>query len=126
MASLNPLLAPARPPSARRWLHACLEAPLRRPLRVLVPTGLAGLVAFGGSLLLPAQYRAAATIRADWKTEVQPRVATELTARRLQAVRQHVLGRATIEWLLGEADPYPPVRGQAVPCRSKWRGWWTP
>lgn len=90
---------------------ALLEAPLRRPLHVLLPT-LVGLVAaLASDRMLPRLYRASASVRADWH-EAQRAVSARGTAdeapRNLAYVRLHALARDAIEQVLREARPYSP------------------
>jgi uncharacterized protein involved in exopolysaccharide biosynthesis len=81
-----------------------------------VPAALVLLTALGSTLVLPQQYRATASLRAEWDIEkevVIPEATRDMAGRRLQAVRQRVLDRGLIERLLREADAYP--AREAVP-----------
>lgn len=116
MSSVEPLPPLPGPLSGRRHIRVWLEAPLRRPLRVLVPTALVLLAALGAAFLLPPRYRAATTLRAEWEIEKDPAVLKanrDMASRRLQAVRQRVLDRPLIERLLREANA-PPAHGETV------------
>lgn len=97
MASTSSL--PATP---RRDHYRYLEAPLRRPLLVLVPTALMALVGVAAGLLLPERYRTATVVGAEWESEDDAaalRLGADLEARRLQAVRQRLLSHAATERL---------------------------
>jgi uncharacterized protein involved in exopolysaccharide biosynthesis len=110
MASAEELPPQLGRPPGRRYFREWLEAPFRRPFRVVVPTALGLLSALGSTLLLPQRYRATTTLRAEWDIEkevVVPEATRDMAGRRLQAVRQRVLDRSLIERLLREADAHP-------------------
>ncbi len=116
MTSAEDLPLPIGRPPGRRYLREWLEAPFRKPLRVVVPTALVLLTALGSTHLLPQRYRATTSLRAEWDIEkevVIPEAAKDLAGRRLQAVRQRVLDGGLIERLLRESDAYP--AREAVP-----------
>lgn len=120
MASAEDLPPPLGRPPGRRYLREWLEAPFRRPFRVVVPTALGLLSALGSTLLLPQRYRATTTLRAEWDMEKEmavPEATRDMASRRLPAVRQRVLDRSLIERLLRETDAYP--AREAVPSSKQ-------
>jgi succinoglycan biosynthesis transport protein ExoP len=85
---------------------------------VAVPTALGLLGALAVAFLLPPRYRASALVRAVWSTEADAalrRMTGDVARRRLQAVRERVLGRAMMERVLQEVGPYRPAGGEAPP-----------
>jgi polysaccharide chain length determinant protein (PEP-CTERM system associated) len=99
----------ARAASAKS-LRAYVEAPLRRPLHVLVPLGITLSLAVGASVLLHKMYRSATLILVE--SEKMPdsfvrSMATETTNKRLMTIRQEILSRTRLEKILEELKPYP-------------------
>lgn len=98
-------------------LRAYLEAPLRRPLLVLVPFGLilAGSVALG--FVLPKMYRSATLILVE--SEKMPdsfvrSMATETTNKRLVTIKQEILSRTRLQMVIEEFNPYPGIQSQTA------------
>lgn len=95
--------------SPRRRLGYLLEAPLRRRGVVVAPTVLVSLTAVSLALLLPARYRAAALVRAEWDVAdaaLLRQRGLDLAERRSQAVRQRFAESPLLERALAETTPY--------------------
>lgn len=101
-----PLASASRPRASR-----LLRAPLRRRGLLIAPTLLAALAAAGLAVLLPAQYRAAAILQAEWEGDDS---GLELANRRSRAVRLRVTESDLLERTLQQAAPYG-VGGGAAP-----------
>jgi uncharacterized protein involved in exopolysaccharide biosynthesis len=76
---------------------------------VVAPTVLVSLAAVTLAFLLPARYRAAALVRAEWEVAdeaVLRQRGLDLAERRSQAVRQRFAERPLLERALAETTPY--------------------
>ena len=105
---------------SRRRLRYYLEAPRRRPGRVLAPVLLLALAAAGVALVLPAHFRSSALVGAQWEDADaallrQPAVAS----RRSQLVRRKLTERALVEQVLRETQPYTPAGGLPPPIERQ-------
>lgn len=92
-----------------REIRRLVEAPLRRPLLVLVPLALAVAGAVGLSFVLPPRYTSSTLILVapeQMPANFVPSMTTEKTARRLQTLRQEVQSRTRLEMVARELDPY--------------------
>jgi succinoglycan biosynthesis transport protein ExoP len=99
----------ARAASAKS-LRGYLEAPLRRPLFVFIPLGIAACIAGSLSFMLPRMYRSSTLILVE--SEKMPdsfvrSMATETSIKRLMTIRQEILSRTRLETILEELKPYP-------------------
>jgi polysaccharide chain length determinant protein (PEP-CTERM system associated) len=86
-----------------------VEAPLRRPLYVLLPPIVTLAIGLALSFLLPKRYSSSTLILVA--PEKLPEnfiqtVATERTTRRLQTMQQEILARTRLERVVRELDPY--------------------
>jgi uncharacterized protein involved in exopolysaccharide biosynthesis len=110
--------AQSRRSARERRVRAFVEAPLRRPLRVAVPTIAAVLAAGAFTFLLRPQYRASARVQAEWAREADEssrRLVADEADRRLQAVRLRVLGLRSIERVLEAASEHALPGHEATP-----------
>jgi hypothetical protein len=104
----------------RRRLRYFLEAPLRRPWRVLAPALLVALVAVGLSLTLPAHYRSSALVGAQWEDADEALLRQpEVARRRSLLVRQKLTDRPLVEQVLRETQPYTPAGGLPPPLAEQ-------
>lgn len=99
-----------------------VEAPLRRPALLVVPTVLAALLAIGVAELLPSRYRAQALLRAELAQadeDMLRRRGIDPAERRGQQLQQRITERALVERALRQAQPYgPPPTGEAELARQ--------
>jgi succinoglycan biosynthesis transport protein ExoP len=89
-----------------------LEAPLRRPLTVLVPWAAVVLLSVLALFVLPKKYRSSTLILVESEKvpdSFVPKVATEETARRLDSIKPEILSRTRLERVLADTHPYPSV-----------------
>jgi len=107
------------PPSKRGYgapfvgagkLRYYLEAPIRRPLHVIIPFAIMMALAVGVGFLQPRMFRSATLILVE--SEKMPdsfvrSMATENTNRRLITIKQEILSRTRLETILSELNPYP-------------------
>jgi len=100
-----------------RELRRVVEAPLRRPLLVLVPLVLLFAGALVLSFVLPPQYRSSTLILVapdrvpdNFVTQMN----TEKIARRLQTLRQEVQSRSRLQVVAQELDPYGDIGKRPV------------
>jgi succinoglycan biosynthesis transport protein ExoP len=96
------------------WEHIrrFAEAPLRRPLMVLVPWVTIFALSVAALFLLPKKYRSSTLILVE--SEKVPdsfvtRVATQDTRARLEAIWPEVLSRTRLERVLADTRPYPDI-----------------
>ena len=96
-------------PYSMRELRRLLEAPLRRPLLVVVPLALVLGAAVAASHLLPPRYSSSTLILVapdPMPDSLVQQMNTERIARRLQTLRQEVQSRTRLEMVARELDPY--------------------
>jgi succinoglycan biosynthesis transport protein ExoP len=95
-------------------LRQFLEAPLRRPLTVVLPLLAVLAVTIAVSLLLPKKYKSATLILVEWEKMPEsflPRGASdEGSSRRLQTLQPEILSRTRLERVIAETTPYPTIR----------------
>ena len=107
--------------ASRRRAAQILAAPLRRRGLLIAPTLLAALAAAGLAALLPAHYRAAAILQAEWGSD-EPALggeqAPERASRRSRAVRLRVTESDLLERTLQQATPYGAGSGAATLARQ--------
>jgi len=107
--------------ASRRRAGQLLAAPLRRRGLLIAPTLLAALAAAGLAALLPARYRAAVILQAEWGSD-DPALAREpereLANRRSRAVRLRVTDSELLERTLEQATPYGVGGGAATLARQ--------
>jgi uncharacterized protein involved in exopolysaccharide biosynthesis len=96
---------------SRRRLGYLIEAPLLRRRLVMAPALLLSLAASSLAFVLPARYRAAALVRAEWGLG-------DVAERRSQAVKQRVTETAVLARTLEEATPYA-AGGGAPPALAE-------
>lgn len=108
----------------RRRIRYLFESPFRRPGLVLAPAALLSLTAGAIAQLSPSLYRASALLRAEWDTTddaLLRQKGIDVVERRNQAVRQRVLGPASITRLQRRTE----LRSQdgRVPTREEVESW---
>lgn len=93
-------------------LRRLAEAPLRRPLLVLVPWLAVFAVSVAALFLLPKRYRSSTLILVESEKvpdSFVPRVATQDTRGRLEAIWPEIQSRTRLERVLAETRPYPEI-----------------
>ena len=103
---------PPVPPSDQalptRELRRLVEAPLRRPLLVILPLLVCLAAAVAVSFVLPPRYRSSTLILVApdrLPNNFVPQMNTETISRRLQTLRQEVQSRTRLEVVIRELDP---------------------
>ncbi len=96
-----------------------LNAPLRRPLHVLVPWAGVLLLSIVALFVVPKRYKSSTLILVESEKvpdSFVPRVATEDRSRRLEGIRPEIMSRTRLEKVLEETQPYPDItsKTQAV------------
>jgi len=109
------VLEPARPGPVRE-LSALLEAPLRRPLLVLVPFAVITTLALGLSLVMTKRYQTWAVILVESQKapNALSRGSDESSKPKVLTLRQEMLTRPRLERILRELHPYPRLESQPL------------
>ena len=103
----------ASQPQAGQDLRALLEAPLRRPLLVLVPFVVCVVAALITSFVMPKKYRSSTLILVDSDKipdSFVPQAQGDEGRKRLYTLNQEILSRTRLEKVINELDPYPAAR----------------
>jgi polysaccharide chain length determinant protein (PEP-CTERM system associated) len=107
--------SPRTPPPAQRTpVRQFIEAPLRRPLVVVLPLVGVLALAVAASFLLPKKYKSSTLILVEWEKVPEsflPRGRSEEGSnRRLLTLQPEILSRTRLERVIAETAPYPNVR----------------
>jgi polysaccharide biosynthesis transport protein len=106
---------PASQAVAAQDLRALLEAPLRRPLLVVIPFVVCVVAALATSFLMPKKYRSSTLILVDSDKipdSFVPQAPGDESRKRLYTLNQEILSRTRLEKVINELDPYPAVRNK--------------
>jgi polysaccharide chain length determinant protein (PEP-CTERM system associated) len=99
----------AEQPYSLREVRRLVEAPLRRPLLVVVPLLSILAVAVTLSFVLPPRYSSSTLILVapdQMPNSLVPSIGTERVGRRLRTLRQEIQSRTRLEMVARELDPY--------------------
>ncbi|MFI5184316.1 MAG: GNVR domain-containing protein [Vicinamibacteria bacterium] len=101
------------------WEHLrrFVEAPLRRPLAVLVPWAAIFALSVLALFVLPKKYRSSTLILIESEKvpdSFVPKVSTEDTSRRIENIKPEILSRTRLETVLAETRPYPDIASLTV------------
>ena len=103
----------ASQPQAGQDLRTLLEAPLRRPLLVVVPFVVFSVAAVATSFAVHKKYRSSTLILVDSDKipdSFVPQAQGEESRKRLYTLNQEILSRTRLEKVINELDPYPAQR----------------
>jgi polysaccharide biosynthesis transport protein len=101
------------------WEHLrrFLEAPLRRPLLVIVPWAAIVALSVVALFVLPKKYKSSTLILVESEKvpdSFVPKVSTDETGSRIENIRPEILSRTRLESVLADTRPYPEVTSQTI------------